>query len=195
MDQRQVFRTQVDEDMDWAAFEGKPRLIRIAASSESKGRQIFWRGINVYEPKEYRIPITDHPIQYSLTKGEFVDSGGDISFLVDRPDTHDPDKVNKPVKLTIRPITGLMQKMTQHEVIFTLEGAVAKWGDTESISLEANNSRNSPAVKCALAYSSSDGMKRALLTLHANLVSEKDEEDPAMTFSIWAKVTTHENEN
>lgn len=189
-----VFETRVDEDLDWAEFELEPREVHVVGVPALSPRRIYWRGQNVYEKKEYTIRSGNKSTQYSLLEGKFVDSGGDILFIVDRPSARDLGKFDKPVRLIIRPINGLLQRMSQHEVVFSLDGNIARWGDAESISLEAGNSRNWPAFMCNFGYSSRDGSRRALVSLHAHPVSERADEDARMSISIWSKVDLYENE-
>jgi len=183
-----VFETRVDKDLDWAEFELQPREVRVTEIQDLRPRRVYWRGQNSYEKKEYTIDPEKGSAQYSLVEGEFVDSGGDILFVIDRPSAHDPSKNDKPLRLDIRPLDGLLQKMSQHEVVFSLQGDIARWGDAENISLEAANSRAWPAFICDFGYSSKDGRRRALVSLNAHPVSERADEDACMSISIWSKV-------
>ncbi len=190
-----VFKTRVDEDLDWARFELQPRGVHLVGVSFLRPRRIYWRGQNVYEKKEYTISPEAGSVQYSLLEGKFVDSDGDIAFILDRPSAHDPQKYDKPTKFIISPVNGLVQRMSEHEVVFSLDGDIARWGDAESISIEARNSRSWPAFKCAFGYSSGDGSVRSLVSLHAHPIVERANEDARMSISIWSKVDLYKNED
>lgn len=183
-----TFGTRVDDDLDWAAFQDQPRQIHLAEYPVKPPTRLYWRGINVWEYRDYDVELKDAPLRYSLTTGEFVASGGDILFIVEQPVAQDEDKLVKPVKLIIRALNGKMQQMTPHEVSFSTEGVVARWGDRESLSLEAPFRRHWPAVKCSFGYSSSTGAKRALVSFHVSPVRTRPDGVSLMTISLWAKV-------
>jgi hypothetical protein len=185
--------TRIDDDLNWASFETHPRKISVMKKPHlTSPVRTYWRGKNIYENRVYTVPLTGTPVGFSFKTGEFTKFDVDLIFTIERPASTDSAKIDKPVKITIKPTKGSIQKMSQHEVYFSLDGNLSTWGDTDNIQLEAKNSRSLPAMKGALAYTSSDGLTRALVSFWAHPVSEKLNDEPVMTVSLWAKIDHYE---